>query len=261
MPSWSQTTNIDLMVILTMRLYSSFVLLLFCFCRLSLTKTQNHGFNVELIHPISSRSPFYNPKETQIQRISSILNYSINRVRYLNHVFSFSPNKIQDVSLSSFMGAGYVMSYSIGTTPFQLYSLIDTGNDNIWFQCKPCKPCLNQTSPMFHPSKSSTYKTIPCTSPICKNADGHCSSKDKKICEYKYKYGDGYSQGDLGVDTLTLNSNNGTPISFKNIVIGCGHRNQGPLEGYVSGNIGLARGPLSFISQLNSSLVENFLIV
>ncbi|RHN55557.1 putative nepenthesin [Medicago truncatula] len=177
MPSWSQTTNIDLMVILTMRFYSSFVLLLFCFCRLSLTKTQNHGFNVELIHPISSRSPFYNPKETQIQRISSILNYSINRVRYLNHVFSFSPNKIQDVPLSSFMGAGYVMSYSIG---------------------------------------------------------------------------------DLGVDTLTLNSNNGTPISFKNIVIGCGHRNQGPLEGYVSGNIGLARGPLSFISQLNSSIGGKF---
>ncbi|XP_024640569.1 aspartic proteinase CDR1 [Medicago truncatula] len=95
------------------------------------------------------------------------------------------------------MGAGYVMSYSIGTPPFQLYSLIDTGNDNIWFQY-------------------------------------------------------------LGVDTLTLNSNNGTPISFKNIVIGCGHRNQGPLEGYVSGNIGLARGPLSFISQLNSSIGGKF---
>ncbi|XP_003613583.2 aspartic proteinase CDR1 [Medicago truncatula] len=188
------------------------------------------------------------------------MKHSTNRVHYLNHVFSFPPNKVPNIVVSPFMGDGYIISFLIGTPPFQLYGVMDTANDNIWFQCNPCKPCFNTTSPMFDPSKSSTYKTIPCSSPKCKNVENtHCSSDDKKVCEYSFTYGgEAYSQGDLSIDTLTLNSNNDTPISFKNIVIGCGHRNKGPLEGYVSGNIGLGRGPLSFISQLNSSIGGKF---
>lgn len=209
-----------------MRFYSS-LLLLFCFCRVSVSKTQNNGFSVELIHPISSKSPFYNTAESHFQRMSNNMKHSTNRVHYLNHVFSFPPNKVPNIVVSPFMGDGYIISFLIGTPPFQLYGVMDTANDNIWFQCNPCKPCFNTTSPMFDPSKSSTYKTIPCSSPKCKNVENmHCSSDDKKVCEYSFTYGgEAYSQGDLSIDTLTLNSNNDTPISFKNIVIGCGHRN------------------------------------
>jgi hypothetical protein len=109
---------------------------------------------------------------------------------------------------------------------------------------------------MFDPSKSSTYKIIPCSSPKCKRVENtNCSSDGKGKCEY-YNYNlyvdTTYLRGDLSVDTLTLNSNNGSPISFPNTVIGCGHRNKWTLEGYASGIIGLGPKSLSFTSQLGS---------
>jgi len=243
-----------------MRFYSSLVILLFCFCGVSLTEIQNNGFSMELIHPESPRSPFYNPAETQFQRMSKMLNYSINRIHYLNHAFLFSPNKMPEITISPYMNWGYVISYSIGSPPFQIYGVIDTGNDNIWLQCTPCNPCFKQTSPMFDPSKSSTYKTIPCSSPKCKRIENmNCSSDGKNKCEFNNVYVDKtYSQGDLSIDTLTLNSNYGSPISFSNVVIVCAHRNKGSLEGYASSNIGLGRGSMSFISQLGSSFGGKF---
>lgn len=246
-----------------MRFYLFLSLLFFCFCGVSLTETQNHGFKMELIHPTSSRSPFYNSKEAQIQRVSSVINHSINRAHYLNHVLSFSRNDMPKPTIIAhdYMGPYYVMSYSIGTPPFQLYGAMDTGSDGIWFQCKPCKPCLNQTSPMFNPSKSSTYKNIHCSSPTCKRFENsHCSSNHKRKCEYKVSYlSKSMSQGDVGIDTLTLNSNDGSPISFSRIVMGCGHKNSLKTEGgNTSGIIGFGRGPLSLISQLSSSINGKF---
>jgi hypothetical protein len=158
------------------------------------------------------------------------------------------------------MDEGYVMSYSIGTPPFQFYGIVDTGSDLIWSQCKPCKPCFNQTSQIFDPSKSSTYKIISCTSPTCKNVQpSKCSSDNKKRCEYKLVYGDmSHTQGYLSEETLTLTSNDESPISFSSIVIGCGHKNSLSVDGKISGIIGLGGGPLSLVSQLSSSIDRKF---
>jgi hypothetical protein len=163
-------------------------------------------------------------------------------------------------TITPFARSYYVMSYSIGTPPFQLYGVVDTGSSEIWFQCKPCKPCFNQTSQMFDPSKSSTYKNIPCSSSTCKRfSNSPCSSNDKKKCEYKVSYIDkSYSHGDLSIDTLTLNSNVGSPISFSKIVVGCGHQNTITTEGSNSGIIGFGNGPYSLISQLGSSIGGKF---
>jgi hypothetical protein len=247
-----------------MSFFYSILFYFFCFCGISLTQeTQNHGFSVELIHPSSSKSPFYNRKETHLQRVSNILNHSINRAHYLNRVFSFSHNNMPKSTITPFAGSNYFMSYSIGTPPFQLYGAVDTGSSEIWFQCKPCKPCLNQTSQMFDPSKSSTYKNIPCSSSTCKRfSNSPCSSNDKKKCEYKVSYLDrSYSHGDLSTDTLTLNSIVGSPISFSKIVIGCGHQNtltNVTTAGSNSGIIGFGSGPYSLISQLGSSIGGKF---
>lgn len=111
--------------------------------------------------------------------------------------------------MKTYTGNGYIMSYSIGTPPVQLFGIFDTGSDLAWFQCKPCELCVNQTSSLFDPLKSSTYKTLPCSSARCKNlgdAKRYCSSDDQQRCEYKVEYADlSYSQGDLSLDTLTLN--------------------------------------------------------
>jgi len=243
-----------------MKFYLS-LLIFFCFCEASLCENQNRGFSVELIGPDSSRSPFYVTTETLFQRVSNILNHSINRISYLNHVFSLTLNNTPQSPITPYMGFGYVMSYSIGTPPFQVYGIIDTASNLGWIQCKACNPCFNQTSPMFDPSKSSTYKTVPCSSPICKSVDTrNCSSDGKRKCEYNILYLDNSnSQGDVFVDTLTLNSNNFSHVSFPRFVIGCGHKNKVPaLKGTASGAIGLGRGSLSLISQLGSSIGGKF---
>jgi len=239
-----------------MKLYSSFLLTFFCFWGVSLSKNQNRGFSIsmELIGPDSSKSPFYNS--------ANIVNHSINRVRYLNRVFSLPPDNMPQSTITPYMGFGYAISYSIGTPPFQLYGIIDTASELNWFQCKPCKPCLNQTSPMFDPSKSSTHKIIPCSSPTCDSIIlKNCSSDSKNKCEYNYSYFDGSeSKGDISVDTLTFTSHDGSPpISFPRFVIGCGHKNKVPaLEGSASGIIGMSRRSFSLISQLGTSVGEKF---
>ncbi|CAJ2639527.1 unnamed protein product [Trifolium pratense] len=253
-----------------MTFYSSvavLVVFLWCFCEVSLSETQsqNHGFTVELIHPNSPKSPIYNIMESELERVSKVMQHSMNRIHYLNHaLFVSSPNKnMPESTITPFMGLGYMMNYSIGTPPVQLYGAIDTGSDLIWFQCKPCsKQCFNQTSPMFDPLKSSTYKTIPCSSPTCKylqQKGNYCSSNKKDNCEFDIVYDDkSDSKGDLSVETLTLNSNDRSTISFPRIVIGCAHKNNLQVDGIVSGIIGLGRARLSLISQLGSSIAGKF---
>ena len=176
-------------------------------------------------------------------------------------MFFVSRKHIPQSTITPYVGQCYVMSYSIGTPPFQLYGMIDTGSDLIWFQCKPCKQCYNQTSPMFDPSKSLSYKTISCTSPTCiRNVEVvDCSNNNNKTCEYKYNYGDkSISQGYLSEEILTLTSNDGPPISFSKILIGCGHKNNLSVDGKISGIIGLGHGSLSLVSQIGSSIGRKF---
>jgi hypothetical protein len=114
---------------------------------------------------------------------------------------------------------------------------------------------------MFDPSKSSSYKTIPYSSPTCeKNVKvvGGCSNNKKK-CEYQIVYGDlSKSQGYLSEEILTLTYNDGSSISFSKFVIGCGHKNNLPIDGKAYGIIGLGRGALSLVSQLSSSIDKKF---
>ncbi|PNX78554.1 aspartic proteinase cdr1-like protein [Trifolium pratense] len=149
------------------------------------------------------------------------------------------------------------MTYSVGTPPFKLYGVADTGSDIVWLQCEPCDPCFNQTSPKFNPSKSSSYKNIPCSSDLCQSVrDSSCNSDN---CQYTIKYGDGsHSEGDLSLETLALESTTGRRISFPKTVIGCGTDNTMSFEGQSSGIVGLGGGPVSLITQLGSSIGGKF---
>jgi hypothetical protein len=238
--------------------YGFGVLLLLCYFVVSLTMSQNNGFSVELIHRDSSKSPLYNPTQTKFQQISNSMHHSINRAKYVNQLFHASHTKTLISNLTPYSSDGYLMSYSIGTPPFQMYGYLDMLIDMIWFQCKPCNPCLNLTLPIFDPSKSSTYQNVPCGFSECyyvRNAE--CTSDN---CKYHLSKNSSDSQGDLSFDTFTLNSTNDSSISFDGIVIGCEHKNAGgfPSEGKVSGMISLGGGPLSLVSQLDSSIGGKF---
>ncbi|XP_058745658.1 aspartic proteinase CDR1-like [Vicia villosa] len=233
----------------------SITLFFFVICFIfPLSQALNKGFSVELIHRDSIKSPLYKPAQNKYQNIVNAARRSIDRVsRFYENSLNTSPEStiVPD-------NAEYLMTYSIGTPPFKLYGIADTGSDIVWLQCEPCEQCYNQTTPKFTPAKSSTYKNIPCSSNLCQSVrDSSCD--DKNNCEYSISYGDrSHSQGDLSVDTLTLESTTGQSVPFPNTVIGCGTDNTVSFQGVSSGIVGLGGGPVSFITQLGSSIGGKF---
>ncbi|CAA2982257.1 aspartic ase nepenthesin-1, partial [Olea europaea subsp. europaea] len=110
-----------------------------------------------------------------------------------------------DSSVESPVHAGngeFLMQLAIGTPPSSYNAIMDTGSDLIWTQCKPCKQCFDQSTPIFDPKKSSSFSNLPCSSTLC---DALPSSTCSDGCEYLYTYGDYSStQGVMATETFTF---------------------------------------------------------
>ncbi|XP_058777059.1 aspartic proteinase CDR1-like [Vicia villosa] len=237
-----------------------FIFIFICIsCLLVISHATNSGFSVELIHRDSLRSPLYNPTQTQFQRNFNVVHRSINRANYFYKKLSSTKNNLGSY-MPSDNGGQYLMGYSVGTPPFKVYGIVDTGSNLNWLQCKPCNPCYNQTSPIFDPSKSSSYKNIPCSSKTCKSMENTSCSYRRDACQYTLDYGHGtYTNGDLSVETFTLDTASGSFVSFPKIVMGCGHNNGNSMyNGPSSGIIGFGNGDTSLIKQLGSSIGGKF---
>lgn len=139
----------------------------------------------------------------------------------------------------------FLMDVSIGTPALAYSAIVDTGSDLVWTQCKPCVDCFKQSTPVFDPSSSSTYATVPCSSASCSDLPtSKCTSASK--CGYTYTYGDSSStQGVLATETFTL-----AKSKLPGVVFGCGDTNEGDGFSQGAGLVGLGRGPLSLVSQL-----------
>ncbi|WVZ02852.1 hypothetical protein V8G54_023658 [Vigna mungo] len=235
-----------------MQSYSPLVLVLLFLCNTCLSDALK-GFSVEMMHRDSEKSPFYLPSETHSQRVSKAIQRSIARANHLTKP-SASIDTVESTVIPN--SGEYLMIYSVGTPPFKVLGIVDTGSNIVWLQCKPCIDCYKQNSPIFDPRKSTTYKNLPCTSRACQ-AIGASSCSEK--CEYSINYGDGsHSIGDLSVDTITLSSTEGSPVKLPNIAIGCGHDNTGTFDDNGSGIVGLSGGATSLISQLGSTIEGKF---
>ncbi|KAI6672070.1 hypothetical protein NL676_006955 [Syzygium grande] len=144
----------------------------------------------------------------------------------------------------------YIVTVELGGRKMSV--ILDTGSDLTWVQCQPCRVCYNQQDPLFNPSASPSYKSIPCNSSTCQSLEyttgnlGVCDPRTL-ICSYFVSYGDGsYTHGELGVEHLNLGA---TPVD--NFVFGCGRNNKG-LFGGASGLMGLGRSSLSMVSQTSN---------
>ena len=205
-------------------------------------KGKDGGFSIDLIHRDSPLSPLYNPSETPADRLDKFFRRFISFSKA-----SISPNAAESPVSSN--NGEYLMKLSIGTPPFDVYGIYDTGSDLMWTQCLPCLSCYKQTNPPFDPSKSSTFKELSCESQQCHLLDT-VSCSPQKICDYSYGYGDGsLTQGVMATETITLTSN-----SIPNIVFGCGHNNSGTFRETEMGLFGMGGRPLSLTSQIISSL-------
>ncbi|KAF8387911.1 hypothetical protein HHK36_026573 [Tetracentron sinense] len=206
------------------------------------------GFSVRLIHRDSPRSPLYDPNLTAADRTTAAVRRSISRLNYFESLMS-SPMEIAP-KLTPDDGE-YLMFFQLGTPPVPVYAIVDTGSDLTWLQCLPCKTCYNQTQPLFDPSKSSTYKKVPCSSPSCAALEVKECTEDTKSCYYDLVYGDGTStMGILSGDTLTFEDRFRNNVTFPNITFGCSDSTYGTFEKNQGGIVGLNRNPFSLISQL-----------
>lgn len=213
-----------------------------------------NGFTVDLIHRDSPESPLYDntTETTPFQQVNNALRRSIERA---NHFFPRNAAEFGESEIVSVEGE-YVMAYSLGTPPVKTFGIADTGSDLVWLQCEPCQSCFKQTAPLFNPSKSRTYKTVPCSSNQCKSASlsvGRTSCAATG-CRYDIQYGDySTSSGDIASDTLTLGQ-----VAFPRTVFGCGFSNGGTFRPQTSGIVGLGRGSVSLVSQMGSASEGKF---
>ncbi|XP_051140633.1 aspartic proteinase CDR1-like [Andrographis paniculata] len=204
----------------------------------------------------SPNSPFYNASETPYDRIQDAFRRSNLRqagIRLMKESM-ISPAKDAQSSITV-DNTEYIMRMFIGDdNDRQVVFLIpDTGNFVTWTQCKPCHECFHQYDPIFDPSRSKTFKTIPCTAPECKSLV-HYSCGHHDACVYEVAYADGSrSQGTLSVDTAYLDNKAQYLEAFPNFVFGCGHKNSGIFRGRSSGIASLGDHPLSLIRQFGEN--------
>ncbi|MBA0574170.1 hypothetical protein Golob_001402 [Gossypium lobatum] len=240
--------------------YIAFATMISCYFlpNRSWVEAQRGGFSVELIHRDSPKSPFFNQLETTSERTINALWRSVARLN------RFTPTYISKTGAQSDIRSNqgeYLMNISIGTPPFEILAIADTGSDLIWTQCHPCAHCYKQEVPLFDPKSSYTYRKLPCSSRQCQTFPHHsCSIEANDTCLYSIFYGDkSFSNGDLAIDTITLGSSTGGPtITLPKTIIGCGHNNEGSFSEKGSGIIGLGGGAVSLISQMSSLISGKF---
>ncbi|PSR84627.1 Aspartic proteinase [Actinidia chinensis var. chinensis] len=222
---------------------------------LFLAEAEGFGFTADLIHRDSPQSPFYNPSSTKTERFNDAIKRSFSRAARFKQSLSESPNDIQSQIVPA--SGEYLMKLSIGTPPFEILGIADTGSDLMWTQCEPCTQCYNQNAPLFDPQNSSTYSELSCQSQPCQALP--TSSCDEEACQYRMTYGDqSYSVGTLAAETFTMGSASGQAVSIPNMVFGCGHNDEGTFNETAMGIIGLGGGSVSLISQLSDSINGKF---
>ncbi|KAK3161207.1 hypothetical protein QOZ80_1BG0073870 [Eleusine coracana subsp. coracana] len=152
-------------------------------------------------------------------------------------------------------GSGeYFTKIGVGTPATPSLMVLDTGSDVVWMQCAPCRRCYDQSSPIFDPRRSSSYSSLPCSSPLCRRLDSGGCDLRRGACLYQVAYGDGsVTAGNFATETLTFAG--GSRVA--RVALGCGHDNEG-LFVAAAGLLGLGRGGLSFPTQISRRYGRSF---
>nr|KYP52677.1 Aspartic proteinase nepenthesin-1 [Cajanus cajan] len=179
----------------------------------------NSGFRVQLIRKNSPNSPFHKSQELPIHKHASF--YQVPKKPYATN------GALASVTSNN---GDYLMKLTLGTPPFDVYGLVDTGSDLVWAQCAPCQGCYKQKNPLFEPLR----RKLP---------DDHHGKTMNKLCKLQHSHLE-YREA------VTFSSTSGEPVVVGDILFGCGHSNSGNFNENDMGIIGLGGGPLSLVSQI-----------
>ncbi|KAF9592663.1 hypothetical protein IFM89_016740 [Coptis chinensis] len=232
------------------------------------------GLTIKLIHRDSIESPLYPGNLTMEQRIVRLNQQSKARLEQMALVAAMTrtaatPNQTIDPNgiihaPVTLQGIFYLALVGIGTTKVEpypyfesYYFLVDTGSSVTWTQCEGCNPCFYQKPPFFPYRKSTTFSESLCDS------EGQCEfgTCEEGKCTYTLEYGSGaITEGGLGFEKFTFNSNDGGVEAFDQLRFGCGFKQSNfdfeladPMQNEIVGILGLGRGPTSLPNQLQFS--------
>lgn len=165
---------------------------------------------------------------------------------------AFITDEIQANMVADDRGQAFLVNFSIGRPPVPQLVGIDTGSDLLWVQCRPCADCFRQSTPIFDPSKSSTFVDLSYDSPICPNSpQKKCNHLNQ--CIYNASYADGSTtSGNLATEDIVFETSDQGTVTVSSVVFGCGHSNRGRFDGQQSGILGLSAGDQSIVSRLGS---------
>ncbi|RCV13361.1 hypothetical protein SETIT_2G339900v2 [Setaria italica] len=152
-------------------------------------------------------------------------------------------------------GGEYLMTLAIGTPPLSYPAIADTGSDLIWTQCAPCGgQCFKQPTPLYNPASSTTFGVLPCNSSLSMCAGALAGAPPPPqgcACTYNYTYGTGWTAGVQRSETFTFGSSPADQTRVSGIAFGCSNASSDDFSGS-SGLVGLGRGSLSLVSQLDA---------
>ncbi|KAL3630407.1 hypothetical protein CASFOL_023391 [Castilleja foliolosa] len=135
----------------------------------------------------------------------------------------------------------------MGTPPQMQRMVLDTGSQLSWVQCR-------KKNPSFIPNASSSFSNVACNDTVCATQATQIADLTipmnclHGLCRYSSIFYDGVTvEGNLVRENFTFSSSQITPP----MVIGCSPKKD-EMSG-ADGMLGMNRGNLSFISQLNES--------
>jgi hypothetical protein len=142
----------------------------------------------------------------------------------------------------------FLYSYQVGTPPQSVSGALDISSELVWTQCGSCATCGVTPATPFYSTLSTTMAVVRCTSDVCQNFAAQNCSADVPGCGYMYMYrgGEANTTGYLATESFTFDT-----TRVDDVVFGCGLDSVGDFGG-ASGVIGLGRGPLSLVSQLDA---------
>ncbi|KZV32902.1 aspartic protein nepenthesin-2 [Dorcoceras hygrometricum] len=151
----------------------------------------------------------------------------------------------------------YFVHLKVGTPPQKVTLIADTGSELTWTKCNymcegaQCGRNLRDRR-VFRADDSSTFKTVPCSSSMCKIELANLFSlaqcpSPMDPCAYDYRYLDGSSTvGVFANETVTFSLTNGKKTRLENVLVGCSGSSRGQSFQAADGIIGLGYSNHSF---------------
>ncbi|KAI3466288.1 hypothetical protein Pfo_022952 [Paulownia fortunei] len=151
----------------------------------------------------------------------------------------------------------YFVHFQVGSPAQKLVLIADTGSDLTWMNCKyrchgaRCRRNLNDGQ-VFRADRSSSFRTVPCSSSMCKNELANLFSLARcpspmDPCAYDYRYSDGSAAlGLFANETVTFSLTNGRKTRLNNVLVGCSESSRGQSFQAADGVMGLGYSNYSF---------------